>query len=85
MKDTFIVLRYVLSDFLSHIHAVGSTGNSGDLPTNRRSRLVNMVADLTTGEVRDLGAILTEVYGSIKGGSAGSGNKVQDLRGQLIG
>jgi hypothetical protein len=34
-----------------------------------------MVADLTTGEVRDLGAILTEAYGSIKGGFAGSGNK----------
>jgi hypothetical protein len=48
---------------------------SGDLPTNRRSRLVTMVADLTTGEVRDLGAILTEAYGSIKGGFAGSGNK----------
>jgi hypothetical protein len=43
-----------------------------------------MVADLTTGEVRDLGAILTEAYRSIKG-SAGSGNKVEDLRGQLIG
>lgn len=31
--------------------------------------------------IRDLGAILTEAYGSIKGGSAGSGNKVEDFEG----